>query len=63
MFSCIGNAMCIGIQEVGSSRSEPCLQEELVRSYNLPFEVVGKKSETRLRISREALLPEMRSGS
>ena len=26
------------------------LQEELVRSYNLPFEIVGTKAETRLRI-------------
>ena len=27
-----------------------CLQEELVRSYDLPFEVVGQESELRLRI-------------
>lgn len=27
-----------------------CMQEDLVRSYNLPFEVVGSDSDARLRI-------------
>ena len=34
------------------------LQEELVRSYNLPFEIVGTKAETRIRILPKGFLPE-----
>ena len=34
------------------------LQEELVRSYNLPFEIVGTKAETRIRILPKGFLSE-----